>query len=130
MLSFIAQRIVKGVIVLVAIIVLNFFLIRLAPGDPALVMAGEAGASDKVFVAQVVVTHPFANVAPADISGTMITVFMPWPRSVSSGGCLTRNVAITPSSVVEVDLVSRTTCQNFAVSNDSTSAAEAPRIKI
>jgi peptide/nickel transport system permease protein len=52
MLSFIGQRIVKGVIVLFAIIVLNFFLIRLAPGDPAMVMAGEAGASDQIFVAQ------------------------------------------------------------------------------
>ncbi len=52
MLSFIAQRIVKGIIVLLAIIVLNFFLIRLAPGDPAVVMAGEAGASDQVFVSQ------------------------------------------------------------------------------
>ena len=52
MLSFIAQRIIKGVIVLLAIIVMNFFLIRLAPGDPAIVMAGEAGASDQVFVAQ------------------------------------------------------------------------------
>jgi peptide/nickel transport system permease protein len=52
MLSFIAQRIVKGVVVLIAIIVLNFFLIRLAPGDPAIVMAGEAGAGDKVFVQQ------------------------------------------------------------------------------
>jgi peptide/nickel transport system permease protein len=52
MLSFVAQRIAKGVIVLLAIIVLNFFLIRLAPGDPATVMAGEAGASDKVFVEQ------------------------------------------------------------------------------
>jgi peptide/nickel transport system permease protein len=52
MLSFIAQRIVKGVIVLLAIIVMNFFLIRLAPGDPASVMAGEAGASDQVFVTQ------------------------------------------------------------------------------
>jgi peptide/nickel transport system permease protein len=52
MLSFVAQRIVKGVVVLLAIIVLNFFLIRLAPGDPASVMAGEAGASDQVFVAQ------------------------------------------------------------------------------
>jgi len=51
MLSFIAQRLVKGVVVLVAIIVMNF-LIRLAPGDPAMVMAGEAGTSDKVFVAQ------------------------------------------------------------------------------
>lgn len=52
MLSFIGQRIVKGVIVLFAIIVMNFFLIRLAPGDPAMVMAGEAGASDQIFVAQ------------------------------------------------------------------------------
>src|SRR6266404_5660485 len=52
MLSFITQRIAKGVIVLLAIIVLNFFLIRLAPGDPAIVMAGEAGAGDQVFVAQ------------------------------------------------------------------------------
>src|SRR5258707_3356431 len=52
MLSFVAQRIAKGAIVLLAIIVLNFFLTRLAPGDPAIVMAGEAGASDKVFVTQ------------------------------------------------------------------------------
>ena len=52
MLAFIAQRLAKGVVVLIAIIVMNFFLIRLAPGDPAMVMAGEAGASDKVFVAQ------------------------------------------------------------------------------
>ncbi len=52
MLSFVGQRIVKGVIVLFAIVVLNFFLIRLAPGDPAVVMAGEAGASDQIFVAQ------------------------------------------------------------------------------
>lgn len=52
MLSFIAQRIVKAVIVLLAIVVLNFFLIRAAPGDPALVMAGEAGAGDEIFVAQ------------------------------------------------------------------------------
>src|SRR5258705_13354021 len=52
MLSFVAQRIVKGAIVLLAIIVLNFFLIRLAPGDPAVVIAGEAGAGDQIFVTQ------------------------------------------------------------------------------
>ena len=52
MLSFIAQRIAKGIVVLIAIVILNFFLIRLAPGDPAVVMAGEAGASDPIFVAQ------------------------------------------------------------------------------
>src|SRR5258707_5991078 len=52
MLSFITQRIPKGVVLVLGIIVLNFFRIRLAPGDPAVVMAGEAGASDPVFVAQ------------------------------------------------------------------------------
>src|SRR3954462_863937 len=49
MLSFVAQRVVKGVIVLLAIVVLNFFLIRLAPGDPAVVMAGEGGAPGPIF---------------------------------------------------------------------------------
>ncbi|KMO15906.1 ABC transporter permease [Methylobacterium platani] len=52
MLGFVARRVGKGIVVLLAIVVLNFFLIRLAPGDPALVMAGEAGAGDEVFIAQ------------------------------------------------------------------------------
>src|SRR4030081_446302 len=52
MLAFIAQRIGKAVVVLLAIVVLNFFLIRMAPGAPALGMAGKAGAGDKIFVAQ------------------------------------------------------------------------------
>lgn len=51
-LQFIAQRIVKGIIVLLGIIALNFVLIRLAPGDPASVMAGEAGAADEQFMRQ------------------------------------------------------------------------------
>ena len=51
-LRFIAQRLVKAVFVLLAIVVLNFFLIRAAPGDPAAVMAGEAGAADEKFLAQ------------------------------------------------------------------------------
>ena len=33
-----------------AIIVLNFLLIRATPGDPALVMAGEAGAADQKYL--------------------------------------------------------------------------------
>ncbi|BBK35140.1 ABC transporter permease [Allostella sp. ATCC 35155] len=42
----------KGVLVLIGIVVLNFLLIRLAPGDPAAVMAGEAGAADELFLQQ------------------------------------------------------------------------------
>src|SRR5215208_2372909 len=52
MLRFLAGRVVKGVLVLLAIAVLNFFLIRAAPGDPAQVMAGEAGAADAVLLQQ------------------------------------------------------------------------------
>jgi peptide/nickel transport system permease protein len=51
-LQFIAQRVLKGVVVLLGIIVLNFVLIRMAPGDPATVMAGEAGAADEIFLQQ------------------------------------------------------------------------------
>jgi peptide/nickel transport system permease protein len=47
---FLAGRLVKAVIVVLAIAALNFVLIRLAPGDPAAVLAGEAGATDPRFV--------------------------------------------------------------------------------
>ncbi len=49
---FAGSRLVKGVIVLFAIAVLNFFLIRAAPGDPAMVLAGQAGEADAVLLAQ------------------------------------------------------------------------------
>jgi peptide/nickel transport system permease protein len=52
LLRFIGGRLIKGVIVLIAIATLNFFLIRAAPGDPATVMAGEAGAADAEFLRQ------------------------------------------------------------------------------
>ncbi|MCC7281771.1 MAG: ABC transporter permease [Acetobacteraceae bacterium] len=51
-LSYIARRVLKGFVVLVGIIVLSFVLVRLAPGDPATVIAGEAGAADELFLAQ------------------------------------------------------------------------------
>ncbi|MFC0266889.1 ABC transporter permease [Kushneria aurantia] len=50
-LSLIAGRLGKAVLVLLAILVFNFFLIHAAPGDPALVMAGEAGSTDAEFIA-------------------------------------------------------------------------------
>ena len=52
LLRFLGGRLLKGALVLLAIAVLNFLLIRAAPGDPAQVMAGEAGASDEVFLQQ------------------------------------------------------------------------------
>jgi len=48
--TLILGRLGKAVVVLLAILVFNFFLIHAAPGDPAAVMAGEAGATDQQFV--------------------------------------------------------------------------------
>ncbi|WP_163557254.1 ABC transporter permease [Halomonas sp. NO4] len=48
----IASRLVKAVTVLFLIIILNFVLIQLAPGDPAAILAGEAGATDEEFLRQ------------------------------------------------------------------------------
>jgi peptide/nickel transport system permease protein len=50
--AFLGSRLLKAVVILLAIIALNFFLIRAAPGDPAAVMAGEAGAADQIFLTQ------------------------------------------------------------------------------
>jgi len=52
-LGFIVRWMVKALAVVLAITILNFFLIRLAPGDPAMVMAGEAGAADQQFLDKV-----------------------------------------------------------------------------
>nr|WP_265508482.1 ABC transporter permease [Paracoccus rhizosphaerae] len=51
LIRFILARLLKAAVILMAILVLNFFLIHAAPGDPAAVMAGEAGATDEQFIA-------------------------------------------------------------------------------
>jgi peptide/nickel transport system permease protein len=42
-IAYILRRLFYGAILILAVIVLNFILIRLAPGDPAIVIAGEMG---------------------------------------------------------------------------------------
>lgn len=49
---FLGHRLIKVVLIMLAIVIINFSLIRLAPGDPAIVMAGQAGASDEQYVEQ------------------------------------------------------------------------------
>jgi peptide/nickel transport system permease protein len=51
-LRYVLRRLAQGVAIIFAIIVLNFFLLRAAPGDPALAMAGEAGAADAEYLAE------------------------------------------------------------------------------
>jgi peptide/nickel transport system permease protein len=45
-------RILQGLLALLLIATVNFMLVHAAPGDPVSIMAGEAGASDPQFVAQ------------------------------------------------------------------------------
>jgi peptide/nickel transport system permease protein len=49
-LRYIAMRLLKTVLVTIAVVLLSFFLIRLAPGDVATVMAGQAGYADEAFM--------------------------------------------------------------------------------
>ncbi len=49
---YILSRFAKAIVVLLGIVILNFCLIHAAPGDPAAVMAGEAGAADEIFLQQ------------------------------------------------------------------------------
>ena len=51
-LEFVLRRLLWAVFVLAGIIVVNFILLRLAPGDPAAIMAGQAGATDEQYLAQ------------------------------------------------------------------------------
>ncbi len=51
-LRFLLWRVAKGILVVLAIVILDFALIHLAPGDPASVMAGESGATDEAFLQQ------------------------------------------------------------------------------
>jgi peptide/nickel transport system permease protein len=49
-LRYILSRLVKTALVTVAVVLLSFFLIRLAPGDAATVMAGQAGYADEAYM--------------------------------------------------------------------------------
>ncbi len=52
MIRFLLLRLVKMAAVVLAIVVINFLLIHAAPGDPASVIAGQSGAADPKFLAQ------------------------------------------------------------------------------
>ncbi len=49
---FLLGRVAKMIVVIFAIVCVNFLLIHAAPGDPASVIAGQSGAADAQFVAQ------------------------------------------------------------------------------
>jgi peptide/nickel transport system permease protein len=52
MIRFLIARLVKMVAIVIAIVCVNFLLIHAAPGDPASVLAGQSGAADPQYIAQ------------------------------------------------------------------------------
>ncbi|WPB83903.1 ABC transporter permease [Sediminicoccus rosea] len=50
--AFLLRRGVKAALVVLAVVICNFFLIHAAPGDPASVIAGQSGAADERFLQQ------------------------------------------------------------------------------
>ena len=52
-LGYILRRLIYGVILMFFVVVLNFILIRLAPGDPAEVIAGDMGGITKELLAEI-----------------------------------------------------------------------------
>ncbi len=76
-LRFFIARLAKMVAVVFAIVCVNFLLIHAAPGDPASVMAGQSGAADAQFVAQL--RHEFGLDQPL---GTQLWIYV---SSVAQG---------------------------------------------
>src|SRR6266851_3248253 len=50
--GYVLRRLLQAVPVVLAILVLNFLLLHLAPGDPAQVLAGEAGSATPEYMAE------------------------------------------------------------------------------
>ena len=53
MAAYIVRRILYGVLLMAGVVILNFFLIRMAPGDPAEVIAGEMGGATAEVLASI-----------------------------------------------------------------------------
>lgn len=52
-MRYVGSRLVKALGILLGVVTLNFMLIRLIPGDPAAVLAGESGMADEAFMASI-----------------------------------------------------------------------------
>lgn len=66
-LQAIAARLVQGILLVLAVVVLNFVLIHLAPGDPAQVMAGEFGGATPRILAQLRATYGLDRSLPVQL---------------------------------------------------------------
>lgn len=65
----IASVLIKSITVLLAVAVINFMLVRMAPGDPVSVLAGEAGASDQQYIDQLRKEFNLDKPLPVQLAG-------------------------------------------------------------
>jgi peptide/nickel transport system permease protein len=73
-LHFIAMRLVKTALVALAVVLLSFFLIRLAPGDAATVMAGQSGYADEAFMKNLRAEYGLDKPLPVQLATYLGTV--------------------------------------------------------
>ena len=67
-LGALGARLAKMLAVILLIAVFNFMLVRAAPGDPALVIAGQSGATDEAFLARVRADYGLDRPLPAQLA--------------------------------------------------------------
>jgi peptide/nickel transport system permease protein len=66
-LRYIGSRLIKTLLVTIAVVLLSFFLIRLAPGDAAAVMAGQAGYADEAYMKSLRAEYGLDQPLPAQL---------------------------------------------------------------
>jgi peptide/nickel transport system permease protein len=70
-------RLLKMAAVVLLIAVFNFMLVRAAPGDPALVLAGQSGATDEAFLQRVRADYGLDQPLPTQLAtylGKIVTL--------------------------------------------------------
>ncbi len=73
-LTYIMTRLAKTVLIVIAVVLLSFFLIRLAPGDAATVMAGQAGYADDAFLKTLRAEYGLDQPLPVQLEKYMVAV--------------------------------------------------------
>jgi peptide/nickel transport system permease protein len=66
-LGYIAKRLLRTVLVTLAVVFVSFFLIRLAPGDAATVMAGQSGYADEALIRSLRVEYGLDQPLPVQL---------------------------------------------------------------
>lgn len=75
-LRYVARRIVQAIPILLAIVILNFCLLKLAPGDAVDVLAGEAGSATPEYMEQLRAKFGLDQPLPIQLANYVGRVFV------------------------------------------------------